>query len=101
MAMYRQRRKLQPNLPASMNETIDQLSSYDLQSSSGERMLHDVNPEDNIFMFTTESNLKFLCGDIPVFGDGTFTYCPRYFYQLYTLHGYKNGQYVCIFPITK
>jgi hypothetical protein len=36
--------------------------------------------------------------DAEIFGDGTFKYCPRYFYQLYTLLGYKNGHYVpCVF----
>ncbi len=26
-----------------------------------------------------------------IFIDGTFKYCPKYFYQLYSLHGCKNG----------
>ena len=26
--------------------------------------------------------------------DGTFKCCTKFFYQLYTIHGYKNGQYV-------
>jgi hypothetical protein len=26
--------------------------------------------------------------------DGTFKYCPKYFLQLFTLHGYYNGHYI-------
>lgn len=49
-------------------------------------------------MFTTETNLKFICQDVHLFGDGTFQYCAKFFHQLYTLHAYKNGQYVpCVF----
>jgi hypothetical protein len=37
-------------------------------------------------------NIEYICQpDVEIFGDGTFKYCPRYFYQLYTLLGYKNG----------
>jgi hypothetical protein len=30
-----------------------------------------------------------------LFADGTFQYCPKYFYQLYTIHAFKNGQSMC------
>jgi hypothetical protein len=26
--------------------------------------------------------------------DGTYTFCPQFFKQLYTIHGFQNGQYV-------
>jgi hypothetical protein len=29
-----------------------------------------------------------------VFLDGTFKYCSKYFFQMYTMHGCKNGNYV-------
>ena len=60
-------------------------------------MMHVNDPETGIIMFTTEGNIEYICQpDVEIFGDGTFKYCPRYFYQLYTLHGYKNGRYVAI-----
>ena len=37
-------------------------------------------------MFTPEGNIEYICQpDVEIFGDGTFKYGPRYFYQLYTL----------------
>jgi hypothetical protein len=31
-----------------------------------------------------------------IFIDGTFKYCPKYFYQLYSLHGCKNGNAIAL-----
>ena len=61
-------------------------------------MTHKNDIDTNIIMFTTESNLRFLCQDVHLFAEGTFQYCPKYFYQLYTIHAFKDGQYVpCVF----
>jgi hypothetical protein len=62
-------------------------------------MMHVNDPETGIIMFTTESNIEYICQpDVEFFGDGIFKYCPRYFYRLYTLLGHKNGRYVpCVF----
>jgi hypothetical protein len=49
-------------------------------------------------MMTVDQNTLAASKTASSFGDGTFKYCPRYFYQLYTLLGYKNGRYVpCVF----
>ena len=40
------------------------------------------------------TNLQCLTGVQEVFLDGTFKCCPKFFAQLYTLHGYKSGNYV-------
>jgi len=46
-------------------------------------------------LITCKSNLNFLCNyNTHIFGDGTFTYRPSYFYQMYGIHGYKNGFYI-------
>ncbi len=48
-------------------------------------------------LLTCETSLKTLCENsehIPA--DGTFRYCPKYFYQLYTIHIYKNGLYLSL-----
>jgi hypothetical protein len=31
-----------------------------------------------------------------IFIDGTFKYCPKYFYQLYSFHGCKNGNDIAL-----
>jgi hypothetical protein len=46
-------------------------------------------------MFSIETNLKFLNKpDIHLFADGTFQYCPKFYYHLYTIHAFRNGQYI-------
>ena len=98
-AMYRQRRKTQPNLPTSRTETIETLKEYEVKSSNGEDMVYVSISETEIVMLTTRSYLQFLCqNEVQIFGDGIFQYCAKFFYQLYTFHAFQNGQYVpCVF----
>ena len=62
-------------------------------------MVYVSSSEREIVMHTTKFNLQFLCqNDVHIFGDGTFQYCAKLYYQLYTLHAFQNGQYVqCVF----
>ena len=90
-------------MPKSRQETHQALQQYQLVSNRGERMVHSNDEENGIIIFTTETNLALLCEDeVAIYGDGTFKVCPRYFYQLYTLHAYKQGFYVprvfCLLP---
>ena len=98
-AIYRKRRKTQPKLPQTREETHEALQQYDMFSSQDEKMIHINNSETNIIMFSTETNLKFVSEpDIHLFADGTFQYCPKFYYQLYTIHVFRNGQYIpCAF----
>jgi hypothetical protein len=51
--------------------------------------------ESGIILFGCEANLKFLCTvSEEIFADGTYKCCPKYFKQLYTIHGFKNGHYI-------
>ena len=85
----------QPKLPKSREETHEAVQEYELKSSNNEDMIYKNDIDTKIIMFTTESNLS---QDEPLFADGIFQYCPKYFYQLYTIHAFKNGQYVpCVF----
>jgi hypothetical protein len=64
----------------------DHLQPKDLRSTS-----QAMYRERRKRMFTTMTNLNFLFSDISdIFMDGTFKCCPKYFEQLYTLHGFKN-----------
>uniref|UniRef100_A0A2S2P4T0 MULE transposase domain-containing protein n=1 Tax=Schizaphis graminum TaxID=13262 RepID=A0A2S2P4T0_SCHGA len=49
---------------------------------------------DNIIGFSTDTNLKALCDVTKVYMDGTFKSCTKYFLQLFTIHGFRNGLYV-------
>jgi hypothetical protein len=98
-AIYRRRRKTQPKLPQTREETHEALHQYVMFSGQDEKVIHINNSETNIIMFSTETNLKFLSEpDIHLFADGTFQYCPKFYYQLYTIHAFRNGQYIpCAF----
>ena len=57
-------------------------------------MIHISDTPTGIVMFRTETNLKFMNQDVHLFGDGTFQFCPKYFYQLNSIHEFMNGQCV-------
>ncbi|KAF0689847.1 Uncharacterized protein FWK35_00036858, partial [Aphis craccivora] len=74
-----------------------QLNSIKTQTDfmfNGKQFIHI--PEDESFVcITSADNLQFMttkCSDL--FADGTFNYAPKYFTQLYTIHGFKNGYYL-------
>ena len=62
-----------------------------------------VNDRANtIVIFGAVKNLEFLCSLLKIYMDSTFTYCTIFFYQLFLIHGIKNGNYVplifCLLP---
>jgi len=82
-------------LSKSYDEAISQLTSWQetLLTFKKEKCLY-IN-DNKIVSLTSETNLKTLCDNSEfILADGTFRYCPRYFYQLYTIHIYKNGLYL-------
>ena len=64
------------------------------KTASGEDFLmaEDGEGEDRLIMFATEVNIKLLCEAQPSMFDGTFQTCPRLFYQIFTIHAFKNGR---------
>ena len=53
---------------------------------------------DEPVIHIAETNLQFISQDVHLFGDGTFQFCPEFFYQLYSIYAYKNRQYLpCFF----
>jgi len=50
--------------------------------------------KNNITAFSTVTYLKFICNQGKIFMDGNFFYCPKYFYQLFTIHTVNNGYYI-------
>jgi hypothetical protein len=50
---------------------------------------------NGILIYSSRTNLECMCNDMSeLFIDGTFKWCPKYFSQMYTLRGCKNGNYV-------
>jgi hypothetical protein len=68
------------------------------------RISNTLKSGDVVYICTTKSyNMECLRnGMSEFFIDGIFKCCPRYFYQLYNIHGCENGNYVpllyCLLP---
>lgn len=91
-SIYRERQKVRPKLPTSMQETCEILNSH--ESS----MVYRIDEEANIVMFATPESVRFLCSTKQMYADGTFYTCPRFFYQMYTFFSFNNGVYApCVF----
>lgn len=93
-AVYRKRRKTYPPLPKTQEETHETLSTMNIQTSKFEDFLTTNNTENGMIIFTTTTNLECLCNVDELFMDGTYKCCPKFFKQLYTVHGCKNGHYL-------
>ncbi|XP_060870098.1 uncharacterized protein LOC132944652 [Metopolophium dirhodum] len=93
--IYRQRRKSQPVLPKSIEDAVQQLTirQNEIQTFKLERFVF-VHDDNSIVAITCKTNLQCMCTSLPLFADGTFNYCPKYFYQIYTIHVYKNNIYL-------
>ena len=63
------------------------------ETKDGQQFLQIDDGEDSkILVFATHQNLSDLCRVGVIYGDGTFYTCPSIFHQLYTLHGFINGE---------
>ena len=71
------------------------------QTANGEQFLiydSGVGDAESIFIFASESGLRFLSECDHWYGDGTFKVCPDLFFQLYTIQ--QNGNiYPCVFAL--
>jgi hypothetical protein len=83
---YEARRKLILTIPKSIDEAKYQpfLNQNDIIANNNEQFCFTKNNK-SIPTFTCYTNLVMLCEVREIFADGTFTYCPLYFYQLYTI----------------
>uniref|UniRef100_A0A2S2Q223 MULE transposase domain-containing protein n=1 Tax=Sipha flava TaxID=143950 RepID=A0A2S2Q223_9HEMI len=92
--IHHARKVLYPKLPKSIQDTHNCLTTMNITTNRGEQFLFCNNLVDNIISFSTETNLKALCDVTKVYMDGTFKSCTKYFLQLFTIHGFRNGLYV-------
>jgi len=93
VSLYGRWKKLPP-LPTSLDKALEQLrlmTNENLHKQEKFCFVHKGTP-----IFTTQNNLQLLFQSDFIFRDGTFTYSPKYFYQMYTIHAYMTGYYVPI-----
>lgn len=102
-AMYRERRKIFPPLPKSRLEAQQALENFPVLTSLGEEYILANDEDSEIVLISCATNLAFLCEEADeLFGDGTFKHCAKFWTQLYSVHGTKNGHYIpllhCLLP---
>jgi hypothetical protein len=94
-SLFRERRKDLPKLPKNRGDVHNAFDVLDLNTNKDERFMARNSRETGIVIFTCVTNLKCLSDQIKdIFIDGTFKCCPKFFLQLYTIHGCENGNYV-------
>ncbi|XP_029345323.1 uncharacterized protein LOC100568833 isoform X1 [Acyrthosiphon pisum] len=92
--MYDKRRQSYPLFPTSLN-AIRQLQNMKDDNCCmllEENFVH-VSTVKSLVCITNKENLQFMMNCSELFADGTFQYALKHFYQLYTIHCYKNGFY--------
>jgi hypothetical protein len=87
--------KLVP-LPANVEKTHEILSAVIVLTHSKEQYLLVNDSENNILMFSCKTNLKFLRSTDVLYVDRTFKSTPKFFHQLFTIHGLSNGHFVSL-----
>jgi len=94
ISMYETRKKHYSNLPKSFEDARNQLidKQNDIQYQGNKFCF--PSDDENIFIFTCKKNLELLKYSEHVFGDGTFSFAPNHFVQLYTIHVFLNNFYI-------
>ena len=95
LSLNRERRKNMPALLKSRSEAQDAIQSVSLETNKSENVVLVNDKDSEILAFSPQTNLQTLCNIVTeLFIDGTFKSCPKHFFQLYTIHGSKNGHYL-------
>jgi hypothetical protein len=92
--MYADRKKHFPTLPEDHDEAISQFKEMQQTLLFRDEQFIYLSNDNGVVILKYLKNLNVLCNAQHVFGDGTFSYSPKFFNQLYTLHVYQNYFYV-------
>lgn len=92
--LYKKKRQQLPTLPKNISEVHDALHSIRIVSNENEELLQVNDPNTHIVIFSTRKNLSYLSRNKIAFMDGTFSYCAKFFSQMFTVHIVENGNYV-------
>lgn len=92
--LYIARRKLTPALPKSQEEVVSVIEQLNPITHKEENFLLCADKHKNIVVFSCYSNLYFLCSVKTIYMDGTFEFSTKFYYQMFSIHAFKNGHYV-------
>ena len=97
----RQDRDLPPN-PIRREDIPALPPAYNITTNGDPFLVLDsgVGDHERMFIFASPQGLQFLADSEHWYADGTFKVCPEVFYQLYTVHGQRNGRiFPCVFAL--
>jgi len=92
--MYNARRKSMPALPKSIDEVHEVLESMEIVTNRNTKFLLINDRQEKIIIFSCDTNLKTLCTSKYIYIDGTFSFCTKFFKQMFTIHDHINGHYI-------
>ncbi|CAI6348136.1 unnamed protein product [Macrosiphum euphorbiae] len=94
--MYNARRTLIPALPKSINEVHKVLEGMEIVTNRNTNFLLINDIHEKIIIFSCDKNLKTLCTSKYIYVDGTFSYCAKFFKQMFTIHGHYIPLIFCL-----
>ena len=74
-----------PDLPQAYRTTTNRDPVFVYDSSVGDK--------ERIFIFASQGALQFLADSEHWYADGTFKVYPEIFFQMYTIHGLRDGRF--------
>jgi len=84
------------SLPDALKTTLRGREAADDDVHHAERFLLHSGQEGRLLLFCADSELRHLYNSDYIVCDGTFQMAPDSAYQVYTLHGYVNGEAVAL-----
>lgn len=103
--IYTTRRKTLPVLPKNRTGAIASIRTMTIKTIKDENFVFITDDIEEIIVFSCLTNITLLCKSSKLYVDGTFSYCPDHFLQLFTLHILENGYYIplafCLLPNKK
>ncbi|WAR15649.1 hypothetical protein MAR_005754, partial [Mya arenaria] len=90
-ALYKERSKLRPVLPTS-TANIQLEGEWTQTTAGGEFLQINIDETNKMLVVATRTGLQHLCAANTIYADGTFYTCPSLCHQLFTLHGFIDGE---------
>ena len=91
-----------PPTPAHREDIPDLPQAYRTTTNGEPFLVYDsgVGDEERIFILASQDALQFLADSERWYADGTFRISPEIFFQLYTIHGQRDGRILpCVFSL--
>ncbi|KAE9533011.1 hypothetical protein AGLY_009439 [Aphis glycines] len=92
--VYRARHQILLMNPKCIADIHSAISSVNTLTTNDEEFSLLNDEISNIIIFSYNTNLKMLCKSEIIYVDGTFSYYPSLFTQLFTIHGLVNTCYI-------